>query len=179
MRSVTARMVLLALAVGLPAVLYAVPQQPADRAAAGSAAAAPPAPAGVQPAAGSPVIDQILEAEEQLLSDTGYSYDAGNRRDPFKSLQIGTKLQEGQRPEGIPGLMIDEIALVGIFHTPRGWVVQVQAANKDKSYLIREGDQLFDGDVVSIAKNEVVFKQAVADPTAIKPFREVVKKLKP
>jgi hypothetical protein len=32
---------------------------------------------------------------------------------------------------------------------------------------------------VSITQNEVVYKQIVNDPTVIKPFREVVKKLSP
>ena len=44
---------------------------------------------------------------------------------------------------------------------------------------MREGDQLYDGDVVRITQNEVVFKQIVNDPTVLKPFREVVKKLNP
>jgi hypothetical protein len=56
---------------------------------------------------------------------------------------------------------------------------QVQASDKDKSYLIQEGDQLYDGEVVSIAPGEVTFKQVVNDPSVIKPFREVVKKLNP
>ncbi|HWM94816.1 MAG TPA: hypothetical protein VN493_28945 [Thermoanaerobaculia bacterium] len=123
-------------------------------------------------------IDEILEGEEEVLSGTGgFSYDAGNRRDPFKSLLAGTDRpeQRGPRPEGIPGLMIDEIQLLGIWRTPRGYVAQIRAANK--SFLLREGDQLFDGDVMTIQKDEVVFKQQVQDPTALKPFREVVKNL--
>jgi hypothetical protein len=47
------------------------------------------------------------------------------------------------------------------------------------SVLLKEGDQLYDGDVVSINRAEVVFKQIVQDPTALKPFREVVKSLNP
>lgn len=58
-------------------------------------------------------------------------------------------------------------------------MAQVKASNQGKSYLLKEGDQLYDGDVVSITKNEVVFKQIVQDPTALKPFREVVKSLNP
>ena len=85
----------------------------------------------------------------------------------------------GPRPEGVPGLLIDEIDLTGIFHTSKGFVAQVVASNQKKSYLLKEGDQLYDGDVVSINKNEVVFKQVVQDPTALKPFREVVKSLNP
>ena len=143
---------------------------------------APPPPAGEEGFLGAPTpdtgdIDEILEGEEEVLSGSGgFTYDPGNRRDPFKSLLTGPERPErGPRPEGIPGLLIDEIQLLGIWRTPRGYVAQIRASNK--SYLLREGDQLFDGDVVTIQKNEVVFKQQVQDPTALKPFREVVKNL--
>jgi hypothetical protein len=152
-------------------------------------------PAATPPAGGSPAgstltggagadlgnIDEILQGEEEVLSGSGFSYDPGNRRDPFKSLLAGPDRPEirGPRPEGVPGLLIDEIDLKGIFHTSKGFVAQVLASNQKKSYLLKEGDQLFDGDVVSINKNEVVFKQVVQDPTALKPFREVVKSLNP
>jgi hypothetical protein len=126
-------------------------------------------------------IDEILQGEEEVLSGGSFSYDPGNRRDPFKSLLAAPDRPElrGPRPEGIPGLLIDDIALTGIFRTPKGFVAQVKASNQNKSYLLKEGDQLYDGDVVSINRNEVVFKQIVQDPTALKPFREVVKSLNP
>ncbi|HEX7185850.1 MAG TPA: hypothetical protein VF756_28755 [Thermoanaerobaculia bacterium] len=127
-------------------------------------------------------IDQILEGEEEVLSGEGtFSYDPGNRRDPFKSLLAGPERQpvRGPRPEGIPGLLIDEIDLKGIWRTGKGFVAQVIATNQKKTFLLREGDQLYDGDVISIDRNEVVFKQVVQDPTALKPFREVVKSLSP
>lgn len=154
----------------------------------GSAQQPPPPPAAEEaPApdepevAPGPDIDQILEGEEEVLSGSGFSYDPGNRRDPFKSLLVGPERQEfrGPRPEGIPGLLIEEIDLSGIWRTGRGFVAQVIAGNQKKTYLLKEGDQLYDGDVVSINKNEVVFKQIVQDPTALKPFREVVKSLSP
>lgn len=126
-------------------------------------------------------IDEILEGEEAVLAGGSFSYDPGNRRDPFKSLLAAPDRPEfrGPRPEGVPGLLIDEIDLTGIFRTSKGFVAQVVAANQKKSYLLKEGDQLYDGDVVSINRNEVVFKQIVQDPTALKPFREVVKSLSP
>lgn len=79
------------------------------------------------------------------------------------------------RPDGIPGLLIDEIQLTGIYRTAKGFVAQVRSGTR--SYLLREGQQLFDGDVVSIMKDEVVFKQAT--PSGQKPFREVVMRLVP
>jgi len=126
-------------------------------------------------------IDEILQGEEDVLSGNGFSYDPGNRRDPFKSLLAGPERTEirGPRPEGIPGLLIDEIDLKGIWKTGKGYVAQIVATNQKKTYLLKEGDQLYDGDVVSISHAEVVFKQIVQDPTALKPFREVVKSLNP
>jgi len=146
--------------------------------------APPPAepPAGESTAAGDEqTIDQILAGEEDVLAGEGYSYDAGGRRDPFVSLLQRSTTKEAlrQRPEGIPGLLIDEIAVKGIFQLQGRTFAQVQASDKDKSYLIQEGDQLFDGEVVSISDSEVTFKQVVNDPSVIKPFREVVKKLNP
>jgi hypothetical protein len=126
-------------------------------------------------------IDEILQGEEGALQGLSYSYDPGNRRDPFKSLEVGQNRPElkGPLPEGPAGLLIDEIDLTGIYHTSQGYIAQVSAPNKQQSYLIRPGDQLYDGDVVRITQTEVVFKQIVNDPTVLKPFREVVKKLSP
>ena len=126
-------------------------------------------------------IDEILAAEEAMLSGEVYSYDPANRRDPFKSL-LATRTQSrirGPRPDGIPGLLIDEIDLTGIFITGEGPMAQVLSADKNESFLLRQGDQLYDGDVISIAINQMVFRQVVDDPTAIKPFREIVKRLNP
>ena len=126
-------------------------------------------------------VDEILEGDEAVLSGEGYSYDPAGRRDPFLSLLARTQLTtpDAQRPEGVPGLLIDEVAIQGIFELNGRMFSQVQTADKEKSYLIQEGDQLYDGEVVSITQNEVVFKQLVNDPSVIKPFREVVKKLNP
>lgn len=124
-------------------------------------------------------IDQLLGGEEEVLAGGGYSYDPGGRRDPFKSLLVVSEVPDlrGPRPDGIPGLLIDEVVLTGIFRTPQGRVAQVQSADGMKSFLLREGDELYDGDVVRVTENEVVFKQIVQDPTALKPFRDVVKAL--
>lgn len=125
--------------------------------------------------------DEIIQGDFEMMAGEGYFYDPGNRRDPFKSLLAAREriAIRGPRPEGIPGLLIDEVDLTGIFLTAEGPVAQVASSDQDKSFLLRVGDQLYDGDVVSISSEEAVFKQIVDDPTALKPFREVVKKLNP
>lgn len=133
---------------------------------------------GSKPAA---AIDELLQADEDILAGEGYTYDPQGRRDPFVSPLRRTELEKRpeERPPGIPGLLIDEIDLRGIFLLDGNYVAQIQTTDKRKSYLLRPGDHLYDGEVVGIDRNEVIFKQMVNNPERIKPFREVVKKLMP
>lgn len=123
-------------------------------------------------------IEEILLDDEAVLAGESNNYDPGDRRDPFLSpMRRQVNLPKGPRPEGKPGLLIEELALSGIFDTPEGRFAQVRGGPKDKSYLIQVGDQLYDGDVVDITETEVIFTQMVNDPAATKPFREVTKKI--
>jgi hypothetical protein len=132
-------------------------------------------------------IERMLREDEEVLGGSGYAYDPGDRRDPFLSLlRVTEQAQDllGPRPDGVPGLLIDEVEVTGVFVTPQGAVAQVQAADKAKSYLLHVGDDLYDGTVEAIrfdrgTGGEVVFRQDVRDPTAAKPFREVIKQLNP
>lgn len=171
-----------ALALGVGAPLIGQPQEaevvaPAAEGAEGEAGAegGPAVRAGVD-------IDALLAEDEAVFAEDGYAYDAAGRRDPFLSLLVARESAEevsDARLEGVPGLLVSEVDLTGIFILPDGPVAQVQSASLDKSYLLRVGDRLYDGSVVGITSNEVVFRQIVDDPTALKPFREVVKKLNP
>lgn len=129
--------------------------------------------------------DLLAEGDDAL--QTSFVYDGGGRRDPFRSLLVvadQTAGPQGPRPEGVPGLLIDEITVSGVWITPQGPVAQVQSADQAVSYLLKEGDRLYDGDVISISHSreggsEIRFRQIVDDPTAPKPFRDVVRKLEP
>lgn len=184
-------MIGLALA-ALPAAAQPPAEEPATAAEPAEEGAAAEEPAEGEPLAPPPpepdleAIERMLREDEEVLGGSGYAYDPGDRRDPFLSLLRVVEEPEllGPRPEGVPGLLIDEIEVTGVFVTERGGVAQVQAADKTKSFLLHKGDRLYDGEVVDIRyeKNqvaEVVFRQDVRDPTAPKPFREVVKKLTP
>jgi Tfp pilus assembly protein PilP len=121
-------------------------------------------------------IEEILE--EPTTTDS-YRYDPQGRRDPFRSL-IGPapKLEGGQRPPGVPGFMIDEIKLQGVFKTGKGLMAMINGPD-NKGYLIKAGDKVFDGEVIRITQTSVVFRQEVNDPTRIERFREVVKDIAP
>jgi Tfp pilus assembly protein PilP len=121
-------------------------------------------------------IEEILE--EPTTTDT-YRYDPQGRRDPFRSL-IGPapKLDKGDRPDGVPGFLIDEMKLQGIFRTRSGMVAMVNGPD-NKGYTVRVGDKTLDGEVIRITPTSVVFRQEVNDPTRIERYREVVKDLTP
>ena len=121
-------------------------------------------------------LEEILE--EPTTTDT-YRYDPQGRRDPFRSLIGPTpKLEPGQRPQGVPGFLIDEMKLQGIFKTRAGLTAMVNGPD-NKGYTIKVGDKVFDGEVVRITATSVVFRQEVNDPTRIERYREVVKDLSP
>jgi len=120
-------------------------------------------------------LEEILE--EPTTTDT-YRYDPQGRRDPFRSLIGPAPPRSGDKPPGVPGFLIDEIKLQGIFKTRQGLTGMITGPD-NKSYLIREGDKVFDGEVIRITPSSVVFRQEVNDPTRIERFREVPKELKP
>jgi hypothetical protein len=129
-------------------------------------------------------INRILEEDQASADDEELGYDPGDRRDPFRSLLVREARPDarGPRPDGIPGLLIDDLTLTGVFVTAAGPVAQVTSSSATTAFLLHEGDRLFDGEVVRIRleKNgvaEIAFRQGVEDPAAIRSFREVVKEL--
>jgi type IV pilus assembly protein PilP len=121
-------------------------------------------------------LEEILE--EPTTTDT-YRYDPQGRRDPFRSLIGPTPQREpGDRPEGVPGFLIDELKLQGVFKTRQGLTAMINGPD-NKGYTIRVGDKVLDGEVIRITQTSVVFRQEVNDPTRIERYREVVKDLAP
>jgi type IV pilus assembly protein PilP len=121
--------------------------------------------------------EALLEQDEAALSGRAYSYDPAGRRDPFRSLLVRPEDRaRGERPPGIAGMSIDDIVVNGIWRVRSGFVAQVRATD-NKSYLIRAGDLLYDGEVTRVGPNEVVFRQNINDPQSVKPFRELTKQL--
>ena len=119
----------------------------------------------------------LLQQDGAALTGRTYSYDPAGRRDPFRSLLVRPEDRaRGDRPLGVPGMSIDDIAIYGIWKTRSGYIAQVRATD-NKSYLIRAGDLLYDGEVTRVGPNEVVFRQNINDPQSVKPFREVTKQL--
>jgi len=122
----------------------------------------------------------LQEILEEPSGPQSYRYDPQGRRDPFQSL-IGPapKIAPGQRPPGPPGFLIDEIKLQGVIRTKQQGLIGMINGPDNRSYLLKIGDKVLDGEVIRITPSSVVFRQEVNDPTRIERFREVVKDLSP
>lgn len=130
---------------------------------------------------GTEAVQQSLqEILEEPSGPEAYHYDPQGRRDPFQSL-IGPapKIAPGQRPPGPPGFLIDEIKLQGVIRTKQQGLIGMINGPDNRSYLLKIGDKVLDGEVIRITPSSVVFRQEVNDPTRIERFREVVKDLSP
>lgn len=56
-------------------------------------------------------------------------------------------------------LTLDEMAVIGIFRTPRGFAAMVEAKPIKLSYTIYPGEKFFDGQLVAIEENKLIFRR--------------------
>jgi len=126
------------------------------------AAAAKPKAAASKPAA--------APAQTKSASPSG-------KRDPFVSLavvraqQIGAACGTGKRC-----LVIDQVELKGVVKTVNGMIAMVQNPAK-KAYFLRENDPVYNGYVVKITGDSVIFKETSVDNQGRTQTRDVVKRV--
>ena len=170
---------LVVIALAVATLIFAQPGGKKPAAATSSAATTATTTTGTAASTTTNVQQTLQEILEEPTSSDNYRYDPQGRRDPFQSL-IGPRpaLQTGQRPPGVPGFLIDEIKLTGIFRRKQELVGMITGPD-NKSHLIRVGDKVLDGEIIRITASSVVFRQEVNDPTRIERYREVVKDLAP
>lgn len=123
------------------------------------AAASAPAPAASEPAEAAPAISNNAK-----------------KRDPF----VSPIVNRVGGPVGCSGgkkcLVVDQIALKGVVRSQNGMIaVIVNAANK--AYFMRESDSVYNGFVVKITPDSIVFRETVTDRLGKALTREVVKKV--
>ena len=124
------------------------------------------------PPAGTPAVSQP-QGESSVLE-----YIRGTYRDPFRSLREPKLVDAGPRPDGPPGMLIEEIDVVGVLSGPRGAMVLILGSD-GLGYSLTEGSPLYDGVTLRINPDEglVVFRQNVNDPNRIKPYRDIERRL--
>jgi len=128
--------------------------------------AAKPAPA--------PTTVAVKDNKPTEAKKTVRKIDAAGRRDPFVSPvvtmgAVGSGCSSGKRC-----LAIDQIALKGVVKSDNGMIAVVVNA-MDKAYFLRENDPVFNGYVVKITGDSIVFKETFHDKLGKPLTRDVTK----
>jgi Tfp pilus assembly protein PilP len=101
---------------------------------------------------------------------------AGGRRDPFLSPVVNHSMGGSGCSTGKRCLAVDQIALTGIVKSDAGMIaVVVNAMNK--AYFLRENDPVFNGYVVRITGDSIIFQETLQDKLGKSFTREVTKKI--
>ena len=66
-------------------------------------------------------------------------------------------------PKPTTALLLSEVQVTGIFRTPRGWSAMVEATplTPKLSYVVYPGENFFDGQLVAIEENRLIFRRDV------------------
>ena len=66
-------------------------------------------------------------------------------------------------PKPTTALLLNEVQVTGIFHTPRGWSAMVEASplTPKLSYVIYPGENFFDGQLVAIEEGRLIFRREI------------------
>jgi hypothetical protein len=74
-----------------------------------------------------------------------------------------TRLEAAENGQPIPKvtsvLTLDEMSIIGVFRTPRGYAAMVEAKPISLSYTIYPGEKFFDGQLVAIEENRLIFRK--------------------
>ena len=122
--------------------------------------------------------------EDNLLVEGEALYRHQAERDPFTPLVRGGGLQGPEvkvRPgsTGLARFTVESCTMEAVLKTPAGTVAWFQGPDS-KPYKVVAGERFADGVVLEISydSGEVTIQQELNDPTAIKPFRNLVLRIR-
>lgn len=81
------------------------------------------------------------------------------RIDYYKRLREDAVANGMPIPKVTSVLTLGELAVTGIFKTPRGYAAMIEATPIKLSYTIYPGDKFFDGQLVAVEENRLVFRK--------------------
>ena len=81
------------------------------------------------------------------------------RIDYYKRLREDAVANGMSVPKVTSVLTLSELAVTGIFKTPRGYAAMVEATPIKLSYTIYPGEKVFDGQLVAVEENRLVFRK--------------------
>ncbi len=124
---------------------------------------------------------QQIEVENQKKpvepkADAAKQVNLSSRRDPFVSPVVNRSMVGSGCATGKRCLAIDQINLRGVVKADSG-MIAVVVNSLNKAYFLRENDPVFNGFVVKITGDSIIFKETVQDRLGKPLTREVTKKI--
>lgn len=81
------------------------------------------------------------------------------RVDRYKAEKMAAMNAQRPAPKPTTALLLSEMQVTGIFRTPRGYAAMVEATPIKLSYVVYPGERFFDGQLVAIEENRLVFRR--------------------
>ncbi|REJ79171.1 MAG: hypothetical protein DWQ47_00035 [Acidobacteria bacterium] len=82
-----------------------------------------------------------------------------SRIEYYKEMREKAAMNGQPIPKVTSVLLLDEMSVTGIFKTPRGYGAMVEATPIKLSYTIYPGEKFFDGQLVAVEENRLVFRK--------------------
>ena len=76
----------------------------------------------------------------------------------YKAQKAQAMSMQQPAPKPTTALLLNEMQVIGIFRTPRGYAAMVEATPIKLSYVIYPGETFFDGQLVAIEEDRLVFR---------------------
>ena len=80
------------------------------------------------------------------------------RIERYKAQKLAAMNAQLPAPKPTTALLLSEVQVNGIFRTPRGYAAMVEATPIHLSYVIYPGETFFDGQLVAIEEDRLVFR---------------------
>jgi len=112
----------------------------------------------------------------EAKADAPKHINLAGRRDPFVSPVVNRSMLGSGCSTGKRCLTIDQINLKGVVKADTG-MIAVVVNTLNKAYFLRENDPVFNGYVVRITGDSIIFKETVQDRLGKSFTREVTKKI--
>ena len=87
--------------------------------------------------------------------------DIQSRINYYKLLRERAAASGEPLPKVTSVLTLDEMSVTGIFRTPRGYAAMIQATPISLAYTIYPGEKFFNGQLVAVEENRLVFRKVV------------------
>ena len=83
------------------------------------------------------------------------------RIDRYRAQKLAAANAHVAPPKPTSVLLLNEMQVIGIFRTPRGFAAMVEATPIKLSYVIYPGEGFFDGQLVAIEESRLVFRRDI------------------